>query len=189
MFAFGFHRVKVDRSRSSHTQMRRQRGRDDLGDFHNKHHNWTEASYLREPLGTGMVAQTWMAALQEQWHHHRLILNMFNTTVSLSTPDLLPAYGSNKAVYRLKLSLVIEGMYIYIIMEFGSIFTLPKSLQIINIWPGLGWCAQTCEIQTDLLGGRSQRSFRYISSLQGRRKKKKPRLWPQYNSCESSKSV
>lgn len=42
MFAFGFHRVKVDRRHSSPIQMRRQRGRADLGDFHNKHHNWTE---------------------------------------------------------------------------------------------------------------------------------------------------
>lgn len=86
-----------------------------MTDFHKKHHNWVEASYLREPLGTGMVAHTWMAALQQQGHHyhHHLILNMFNTTVSLSTR--WSAYGSTKAVYRLKLSLVIKGMYIYII--------------------------------------------------------------------------
>lgn len=33
-------------------------------DFNNKHHIWLGASHLTEPLGTGMVAQTWMAALQ-----------------------------------------------------------------------------------------------------------------------------
>lgn len=82
-----------------------------------------QVSYLREPLGTGMVAQTRMAALQEQWHHHHhQILNMYNSTAWLSTR--WPAASNTATVYRLKVSLTIKGMHIYIMMEFHSIFLL-----------------------------------------------------------------